>query len=296
MGDKKVKRRAAIWRSHALPRVVAFPWTVAYKAIKTCDRLKKRCFQMASWCVLCRKEEETIDHLLLQCQMAHVLWTNLLRSFNMKWVFRRSIRSVILNWKGGRFGSVGDLLWKLVPYALIWNIWKERNNRIFQGKERCVRGICLQTKIDLISRIKALRGTHYSIRDFLRHWQDIIWEKKIMAKSAGISGVIWNWKERVVMSYSKTGGMCDANEAEVRALLFGLQWCAMNLQGLLIIEGDSANTVAWAIFESIGPGRIRPMIMEIKDLVYAVKPVTEHRRRYANVKADELAKAGVLLD
>ncbi|XP_077237171.1 uncharacterized protein LOC143878831 [Tasmannia lanceolata] len=81
---------------------------------------------------------------------------------------------------------------------------------------------------------------------------------------------------------------------EVQPLAVRLQWAPAH--GPLIIEGDSANTIAWATSESKTPSRIRPMIMEIKDLVSLVKPIIEHRRRSTNVKADELAKDGVLLD
>lgn len=27
----------------------------------------------------------------------------------------------------------GDIIWRLVPFAVLWSIWKERNDRIFRG-------------------------------------------------------------------------------------------------------------------------------------------------------------------
>jgi hypothetical protein len=39
-------------------------------------------------------------------------------------------------WKGGR--SQSAVVWKMVPCCLIWCLWRERNDRQFEDKERTI--------------------------------------------------------------------------------------------------------------------------------------------------------------
>lgn len=49
---------------------------------------------------LCGKEEETIDHLLINCNMASALWHLLFSLFGMLWVLPFTMREALLNWSG----------------------------------------------------------------------------------------------------------------------------------------------------------------------------------------------------
>ncbi|XP_077232662.1 pentatricopeptide repeat-containing protein At2g03880, mitochondrial-like [Tasmannia lanceolata] len=103
-------------------------------------------------------------------------------------------------------------------------------------------------------------------------------------------GDVWVAKSSMV----GPAGICYANEAEVRALLFGFKWFANSKLGPLIVEGDSSNTIAWATKNSNGPWRLHNFVTEIRDLVSVIMPTIEHRRRSANEVVDQLAKDGVL--
>ena len=49
----------------------------------TLDQLKKRGRALANRCFLGGKDEETVDHLLLHCSMARLLWDLLLAIFGV---------------------------------------------------------------------------------------------------------------------------------------------------------------------------------------------------------------------
>ncbi|XP_077230396.1 uncharacterized protein LOC143863571 isoform X2 [Tasmannia lanceolata] len=70
------------------------------------------------------------------------------------------------------------------------------------------------------------------------------------------------------MTFSGPLEDCDANEAELSALLFALRWYAQNDLGPLIAEGDSSNTIAWAGNKACGPWLLAFKIDEIRDQLF----------------------------
>ena len=55
-----------IWRSWAPLRVRLFAWEVSCNRILTIDQLKRRGWNLANRCFMCKVEEETSDHLILR--------------------------------------------------------------------------------------------------------------------------------------------------------------------------------------------------------------------------------------
>ena len=64
-----------IWRVKAPRRVSFFVWCVAWNKILTGDNLRLRGLVLVNWCIMCRHCGETVDHLLLHCEMAHQWWS-----------------------------------------------------------------------------------------------------------------------------------------------------------------------------------------------------------------------------
>ena len=69
-------------------------------------------WQFPNRCFLCGCEEETVNHILLQCTVVRVLWEIVLVLFGIQWVFPETIIKIcfsvggVLLWgkKGKRFG------------------------------------------------------------------------------------------------------------------------------------------------------------------------------------------------
>ena len=60
-----------------------FTWEAWWGKVLTMDQLKKRGFQLASRCPLCKEDEENIDHLLLHFWG---FWAALISLQGMEWV------------------------------------------------------------------------------------------------------------------------------------------------------------------------------------------------------------------
>uniref|UniRef100_A0A2N9EUJ9 Reverse transcriptase zinc-binding domain-containing protein n=1 Tax=Fagus sylvatica TaxID=28930 RepID=A0A2N9EUJ9_FAGSY len=125
----------AIWKVKAPRRVAFFVWSAAWGKILTCDNLMRRGYSLAGWCCMCRKGWETGDHLLIHCVVATDLWSAVLRSFGVCWVFPNSIKDLVYGWFNS-FGKHDSAIWNLVPLCLMWTVWRERNQRTFEDLEQ----------------------------------------------------------------------------------------------------------------------------------------------------------------
>ena len=63
----------SIWHTKAPPRVAFFVWSAALGKILTLDNLRKKNMVLINGCGMCKKDEESIDHLLLHCECAQFL-------------------------------------------------------------------------------------------------------------------------------------------------------------------------------------------------------------------------------
>jgi len=114
-----------------------FAWTAALGKILTLDNLRKKRVIVIDRCCMCKMTGETVDHLLLHCEVARALWYVILSRFGLSWVMPfRVVDLFACWWPGGRSRSA--VVWKMVPCCLMWCLWMERNDRQFEDKERTI--------------------------------------------------------------------------------------------------------------------------------------------------------------
>lgn len=96
--------------------------------LNTKNMLWRRHFnvQPNSLCVLClAREEETIDHLLFNCEFAQKCWDKL----SIDWVMEADIHSRFLRTKQ----QAGLPLFTEIFLIAAWELWKIRNRLVFDG-------------------------------------------------------------------------------------------------------------------------------------------------------------------
>ncbi|RVX13392.1 Transposon TX1 uncharacterized 149 kDa protein [Vitis vinifera] len=124
----------------SLSKVKALAWLVAHGKVNTNDKLQLRRPYKAlcpQWCILCKGNGESIDHLFLHCPVTIGLWHRLFNLVGVIWVPPRSIEDMlVISFKGLGNSVRGKTLWQVACLTLIWMVWQERNNRIFEDKGR----------------------------------------------------------------------------------------------------------------------------------------------------------------
>ena len=77
----------------------------------------------------------SVNHLLLHCPIASKLWSMVWSLFGVIWVMPQSVADLFASWQGP-FGRQHNIdLCLADPHCVLWCLWRERNNRCFEGME-----------------------------------------------------------------------------------------------------------------------------------------------------------------
>ena len=136
-----------VWKAKIPMRVAFFVWTAVHGQILTLDNLMFKGRILVNRCCMCHRNEETVDHLLLHCSVAHSLWVYMLKIFGIHWVTPGSVESLVYCWSFwlGKFNSD---IWNMVPGYLMWIVWTERNRSSFEDTEKSLvqlQALCQKT-------------------------------------------------------------------------------------------------------------------------------------------------------
>ena len=63
----------------------------------------------------CAEEFESIDHILLHCDEARVLWWLVFSIFDIQWVISKLIRESLLRWHNSFVGRRHVKVWRAAP-------------------------------------------------------------------------------------------------------------------------------------------------------------------------------------
>jgi hypothetical protein len=64
-------------------RAAFFAWLATLEKILTKSNLRKQYSIVIGWCIMCRRKEESVGHLLLHCEVACTLWNAFLSCFGL---------------------------------------------------------------------------------------------------------------------------------------------------------------------------------------------------------------------
>ena len=88
-----------IWAVGIPTKVKVFSWLIAHGRVNTCDLLQKRrpnsCLSL-SWCALCKKDAETLNHLLIHCPYSYFIWNEVCIEFGLSWALPKNGADLLL--------------------------------------------------------------------------------------------------------------------------------------------------------------------------------------------------------
>lgn len=130
---------------------------MAREKILTADNLQKRGWPHQDRCALCNGPLETCLHLALLCPFTRAVWNLILHweHFDASIILSAEDPTHLISW----WEEVQSKITKddrkrfngLVIYT-VWNIWKERNRRIFTNTHETAMQVASRTKEDILQK------------------------------------------------------------------------------------------------------------------------------------------------
>lgn len=134
--EDQVIPQKIFWNSKIVPKVGIFAWLTFKKKILITKRFTKIGYEGPSISILSKAQVETMDHLLLNCPFASKWWWWLCAKFGWITALPNDIVSLFQCWPLlFKESTLGQIL-EISPSCLVWEIWKERNRRLFYDKAR----------------------------------------------------------------------------------------------------------------------------------------------------------------
>ena len=128
-----------VWRCKMEGKVKFYLWLLLQNRNWTADHLRARGWSHNSMCRLCDQQEETAEHLTLSCCYAKEVWFQFSRTSSAMYNAISSTPS-IREWWFRLYSATGEkekVSEDITLAAYIaWNLWMERNRRVFDQKER----------------------------------------------------------------------------------------------------------------------------------------------------------------
>ncbi|XP_059076619.1 uncharacterized protein LOC131875913 [Cryptomeria japonica] len=132
---KKVDWEAKFfWNNTCLPKASAFSWLAGTNRVLTGDRLKRMGFAGPFHCMLCKMEEEDVDHILLKYYFSQEAWCFGLQRLSWKGSLAGKLCDWLDSWPTLHNSSTFAAIWKVMPSTIMWEVWKEQNRRLFEDK------------------------------------------------------------------------------------------------------------------------------------------------------------------
>ena len=126
-----------MYSNAARPKAYIIMWLMMNQKLSTVDRLVRQGLEVDKTCVLCKKADETTEHLFPQCQFARMLWESLMRMLKHRGSVPMA-KDQFQQWcvQHGKAKRSAAQMFKTVITDSIYGLWIERNNRIFEKKSR----------------------------------------------------------------------------------------------------------------------------------------------------------------
>ncbi|CAA7016992.1 unnamed protein product [Microthlaspi erraticum] len=130
-GSLEVKKK--IWRIKVEPKIQHFLWKAIAGALPSSERLCSKSVDIDPVCQCCNQEEETINHLLFQCQYAKAVWQS--AGFNEFDTVNSTLEENISLMFQINHSTALRTEDRFLPFWVVWRIWKSRNELLFTQKQ-----------------------------------------------------------------------------------------------------------------------------------------------------------------
>jgi ribonuclease HI len=295
----------SLWKIHAPPKAKHLLWRICRGCLPTRTRLQERCVSCPSSCPLCDHGIEDDMHVLFHCDFsAQSRISAGLDQFLAPWLQQhQNLRDTILNICSSNDKNAAGLF-----ATLIWVLWNNRNNSIWNNTKEQGRSLGYKAKHmweewHSVQHLQSGRHVPVQQQHVLR-WQKPSdgWLKcnvdAAFHSEQNRTSVGWCLRDHQGMfvraGTSWVEGTCSVIEGEAMALLTALRELEEQGFSQVIIETDSQSLVTVIPHIHVGNSEFSAIVCQIKNTML-LNPNFKVRfvKRQANIVAHSLARAAI---
>ncbi|XP_027067757.1 uncharacterized protein [Coffea arabica] len=124
-----------LWQQKVSQKMKVFIWKCLHGGLPVRGEIYRRTRQGGPMCMGCGEKEETIEHLLFQCSRAKEIW----KLSPVQWDGVQHTSDCFIKWWSAIIEAQqerGEVDQVNLTINILWQIWKSRNEREFNQKER----------------------------------------------------------------------------------------------------------------------------------------------------------------
>ncbi|CAN1261991.1 Putative ribonuclease H protein At1g65750 [Linum perenne] len=243
----------ALWGIQAPPKVKHMIWRLGREVLPTKENLRRRHIVVSVGCGVCGQGNKIVRHLFVECPWVKDCW----RITNMQWIVEAGIDThhSIRDWLLGIIqANPMEVVQKVV--MLMWAIWRERNDRVWNNKETTAEWVVQSALLELREWLDAKDGMRLPRREASDHCK--MWHPPVEGVSTcNVDAALFRTevKSGVGMAIRDAhgallhlrtncwNGCWSSTEVEGRALLEALSWAEELGFSRLVFQSDAQQVV-----------------------------------------------------
>lgn len=127
-----------IWNNFSTSKAKFFTWLAWKGRLKKADYLNRIGVLRSSVdlsCVFCKLEMELVNHSVLLCPFVWQIWACIIDWWGLSWATPGSVDCLFQRWMSWNFRKKERQIWRAIPSAVVWSVWKCRNECTFSNKQ-----------------------------------------------------------------------------------------------------------------------------------------------------------------
>lgn len=125
-GNVDIKNK--VWDLPIMPKIKHFIWCILSKTIGTATRENSRGIKIDHKCQRCCVDDESINHLLFICPFSFQTWRLSHLSYLHQFYPSNNLEENLKNFLSIQAENELTLAQKILPFWIMWRIWKSRND------------------------------------------------------------------------------------------------------------------------------------------------------------------------
>ncbi|XP_019233568.1 PREDICTED: uncharacterized protein LOC109214136 [Nicotiana attenuata] len=150
-----------------IPKHSFICWLVMQRKLLTKDRTMRMKITEDSDCMLCGRNTETIDHLYFECTFSKMCLKEVCKWLGMN-IKNTKVNGIWKRMARKANGRIGRAFTRSVLAAVIYQIWRARNEAVWKGKVqrpqvmlKQVQHTCKHRSMEVVQKKKNMKGTRW---------------------------------------------------------------------------------------------------------------------------------------